>query len=143
MQNAHLGRRPLQRQEGGLKPPLHGGATTFVFGGNMAGLARDLLGFELAVEGFENPVLEDVALAGFYVAEDEAKARRASVENDGFGFEGFSGLVDSYEDVALLEERGRGFQEAALQADFRDTAGNSRFGRGFGRDFGCGIKRKS
>lgn len=106
-------------------------------------LAGDLLGFELAVEGFEYPVLEGVAVTGFYVAEDEAKARETGVEDDGFRFEGFAGLVDSDEDVALLVERGRGFEEAALQADFRDTAGNRRFGRGFGRDFGCGIKRKS
>ena len=77
-------------------------------------LTGDLLGFELAVEGFDDPVLEGVAVARFYVAEGEANARGTSVEDDGFGFEGFSALVDSYEDVALLMERGRGFEEAAL-----------------------------
>ena len=82
-------------------------------------------------------------MPGLYVAEDEANARRASVENNGFGFERFSSLVDSYEDVALLVERGSGFEEAALEAEFRDAAGDRRFGRCFGGDFGSSIKRKS
>jgi hypothetical protein len=34
------------------------------------GLAGDLLGLELAIEGFEDPVLEDVAIARLYFAED-------------------------------------------------------------------------
>ena len=106
-------------------------------------LTRDLLGFELAVEGFEDPVLEGVAVAGFYVAEGETNARGAGVEDDGFGFEGFSALVDSYEDVALLVERSSGFEEAALQAEFSDTAGKRSLGRAVWRDFCCGIKGKS
>ena len=106
-------------------------------------LAGDLLGFELAVESFDDPVLQGVAVASLYVTEDQADARGAGIEDDGFGFEGLSVLVDSYEDLALLVERGRGFEEAALQAEFRDTAGNHRFRGGFGCDFGCAIKRKS
>ena len=106
-------------------------------------LAGDLLGFELAVEGFENPVLEGVAVARLYVTEDEAETGGAGVEDDGFGFERFSGLADSYEDVALLVERGRGFEEAALQAEFGHAAWKCSLGRAVGGDFGCGIKRKS
>ncbi len=48
-----------------------------VVGGNCdeeIGLAGDLLGFELAIEGFDDPVLENVAIAGLYFAEDETEA---------------------------------------------------------------------
>jgi hypothetical protein len=40
----------------------------------ITGLAGNLLGFELAIEGFEDPVLEDVAEAGLYLAKHEAEA---------------------------------------------------------------------
>jgi hypothetical protein len=37
-------------------------------------LAGDLLEFELAIEGFEDPGLESVAVAGFYFAKEETQA---------------------------------------------------------------------
>lgn len=108
-----------------------------------ARLPGDLLGFELAVEGFEDPVLEDFAIAGLYVSKGEAKARGAGVENDGFGFKRFTRVVDRHEDVALFMERRGGFEEATLQAKLGDTPGKSRFGRTLGSDFGSGVEGKS
>src|SRR6267378_3601659 len=66
-----------RRAEDGVKPPLQEELRALVVGGNCdeeIGLAGNLLGFELAVEGFDDPVLEDVAVAGLYFAEDEAEA---------------------------------------------------------------------
>lgn len=60
----------------------------------IAGLAGNLLGFELAIEGFEDPVLEDVAEAGLYVAKHEAQARWPGVKDYRLGFERFSGIVN-------------------------------------------------
>jgi hypothetical protein len=106
-------------------------------------LAGDLLGFELAVEGFEDPVLEDFAMAGFYFTEDEAEARGAMVEDDGFGFEGFAIVVNLEQDVALQFEQGGGFEETALEAEFGDAAGGDGFRRGLRSDFGMGVKGKA
>jgi hypothetical protein len=108
-----------------------------------AGLAGDLLGFELAVEGFEDPGLEDFAVAGFYFAEEQAEAGGAGVEDDGFGFEGFAGIVNFQSDMALFFEGGSGLEEAALQAEFGDTSGKNRFGRVLGSDFGVSVEGKS
>jgi len=109
-------------------------------GGELAG---DLLGFELAIEGFEDPILEDVAVVGLYFAEDEAEAGWADVEDYGFGFEGFSGIVNLQGHVALFFEGGGGFEEAALQAQFGYTRRETRFGRVFGSDLGISIEGKS
>jgi hypothetical protein len=81
-----------------------------------ARLAGDLLGFELAIEGFEDPVLEDFARAGLYFAEDETEARWPDVEDNCFGFEGFSGVANLHQDVVLLFEGGGGFEKTAKQA---------------------------
>ena len=67
-------------------------------------LAGNLLGFELAFEGFEDPVLEDVAVAGLHVAIGEADARGPGVEDDCFGFEGFSLIVNLEQDAVLFFE---------------------------------------
>jgi len=120
--SARFGRRPLQREEGGLKPPLQrkekrpaseGGPYKSKIGDELAG---DLLGLELAVEGFENPGLEDVAVAWLYLAVEEAEAGGASVEDDGFGFEGLAFIVNLEQDAVLFFERGGGFEETAQQA---------------------------
>lgn len=107
------------------------------------GSAGDLLGLELAVEGFENPILEDVAIAGLDCAEDQADAGLPGVEDDCFGFERFAVLENPQEDAALNIKGGGGFEEAAHQAELGDTAGDGRFGRGFGSDFGGCVERKS
>ena len=60
----------------------------------IVGLAGNLLGFELAIEGFENPFLQNVAIAGLYFAEDEAQAGWPGVKDYCFGFERFSGVVN-------------------------------------------------
>ena len=107
------------------------------------GLPRDLLGLKLAVEGFEDPVLEDVAIAGLDAAEDQADAGFACVEDDRLGFERFAVLVNPQQDAALRLKGGGGFDEAAHQAELGDTAGESRFGRAFGSDFGGCVEGKS
>jgi hypothetical protein len=106
-------------------------------------LAKDLLGFELAVEGFEDPVLEDVAVARLDVAEDEADAGGTMVEDDSFSFERFTGIVNLEEQVAFQFEGGTRFDKAALKAEFGDTSGEHRFGRVCRGDFGGCIERKS
>ena len=58
------------------------------------GLAGDLLGLELAIEGFEDPSLEDFAVPGLYFAEDETQAGWPGVEDYRFGLEGFSGFAN-------------------------------------------------
>ncbi len=164
--NADLGRRPLQRQsaarglagarfivplqdgwaweigtqggerrEGGLKPPLR-----MRIGDSLGG---DLLGLELAVEGFENPVLEDVAIAGFDCAEDQADAGGAGIKDDGLGFEGFAVLVNPEENGVFQFKGGGGFEEAAHQAELGDASGESRAGGGFRSDLGVGVEGKS
>lgn len=107
------------------------------------GLAGDLLGLELAVEGFEDPVLEEVAVAGLYFAEGDAEAGGTGVEDHGFSFEGFAGFMDLEQDAAFFFERGGGFEEAALQAEFGDAAGDERFWRGFRSDLGVGVEGKT
>jgi hypothetical protein len=105
--------------------------------------AWDLLEFELAIEGFEDPGLESVAVAGLYFAEDEAEAGGAGVEDDGFGFEGFSGIANLEGHVALFFERGGGFEETALQAQFGHACGENRLGRAIGNDLGVSIEGKA
>jgi hypothetical protein len=75
-----------------------------------------LLGLELAIEGFEDPVLEDVAMAGLYFAEDEAKAGWTDIEDYCFGFEGFTGFVNLQVHLVLFFEGGSRLDEAAQQA---------------------------
>lgn len=106
-------------------------------------LAGDLLGFELAVEGFEDPVLEDVAIAGLDFSKEEAQAGWPGVKDYRFGFEGFAGVVNFQEDLALFRKGRGGFEEAALQAQFGDTPRDNRFRRAFRSDFGCCVERKS
>ena len=106
-------------------------------------LAGDLLGLELAVEGFENPVLEDVAIAGFDSAEDQADAGGAGIKDDCLGFEGFAVLVNLEENGALQFKGSGGFEETAHQAEFGDASGQSRARGGFRSDFGVGVEGKS
>jgi len=82
-------------------------------------------------------------VAGLDCAEDQAEAGFAGVEDDCLGFERFVVLVNSQQDAALKIEGGGGLDEAAHQAEFGDTAGNSRFGQGFGSNFGGCIEGKS
>ena len=103
-----------------------------------ARLAGDLLGLELAVEGFEDPVLENVTIAGLDSAEDQAEAGLPGVKDDRLGFERFVVLVNPQQDAALRLKGGGGFDETAHQAELGDTPGKSRFGRAFGGDF-CGC----
>jgi hypothetical protein len=102
-----------------------------------------LLGFELAIEGFEDPVLEDVAIAGLDFSKEEAQAGCPGVEDYGFGFEGFAALVNFQVHLALFRKGRGGFEKAALEAQFGDTAGDNRFRRAFGSDFGVGVKGES
>jgi hypothetical protein len=102
-----------------------------------------LLGFELAVEGFEDPVLEDCAIAGLYVAEGETQTGWADIKDYSFGFEGFTGVSNFQEHMVLFFEGGRGFEEAALQAQFGHTSGENRFGRAIRSDFGSCVERKT
>jgi hypothetical protein len=135
-----------RRAEGGVKPPLQEEPRALVVGRNCdkeIGLAGDLLGFELAVEGFEDPVLEDFAVAGLYFAEDETEAGWPGVEDYRFGFEGFSGFANFQIHVALFVEGSRGFEETALQAQFGRPCGEHRFRRGFGSDLGIRVEGKS
>jgi len=77
-------------------------------------LAGDLLGFELAIEGFEDPVLEDFAVAGLYFAEDETQAGWPGVEDQRFGLEGFTGFANFQIHVVLFLKGRSGFEETAL-----------------------------
>lgn len=107
------------------------------------GLPGDLLGLELAVERFENPVLKHVAIAGLDSAEDQAEAGLPGIKDDRLGFERFMILVDPQQDAALELKGGRGFDEAAHQAELGDTPGECRFGRAFVSDFGGCVEGKS
>ena len=127
-----IGRQGGGRGEGGLKPPLR-----MRIGDLLGG---DLLGLELAVQGFEDPVLEDFAVAGLDCAEDQAEAGLAGVEDDCFGFERFAVFVNAQRDTTFKIEGGGSLDEAAHQAEFGDTAGESRLGRAFGSDFGGCIE---
>ena len=107
------------------------------------GLAGDLLGLKLAVEGFENPVLEDVAIAGLDPAEDQADAGWAGIKDDGVGFEGLAVLVNLQENGTLQFKGSGGFEETAHQAEFGDASGQSRARGGLRSDFGVGVEGKS
>jgi hypothetical protein len=107
------------------------------------GLAGNLLGFELAVEGLEDPVLEDVSVAGLYSAEGETQAGWADVEDDGFGLEGFSGVANLQQYLMFLLEGGRGFEETALQAQLGYPPGDNGFRRGFRSDVGVRVEGKA
>ena len=106
-------------------------------------LAGDLLGFELAVKGFEDPVLEDIAIAGLDFSKEEAQAGWPGVKDYSFRFEGFAGIVNFQEHLAFFRKGRGGFEKAALQAQFGDTSWDDRFRRAFGSDFGGCVERKS
>ena len=106
-------------------------------------LTEDLLGLELAVEGFEDPVLEDVAIAGFDSAEDQADAGGAGIKDDGLGFEGFAVLVNLQEDGVFQCKGGGGFEKTAHQAELSDAPGEGRARGGFRSDLGVGVEGKS
>ena len=107
------------------------------------GLAGNLLGFELAVEGFKDPVLEDIAEAGLYIAENETQARWPNIEDYCFGFEGFTGIANLQQYLMVLLEGGGGFEETALQAQLGYTPGNKGFRRAFRSDLCVSVERKS
>ena len=79
-------------------------------------LTGDLLGLELAVEGFQDPVLEDVAIARFDSAEDQADAGGTGIKDDGLGFESFTVLVNLQENGVFQFKGGGGFEKTAHQA---------------------------
>jgi hypothetical protein len=110
---------------------------------SIARLAGDLLGFELAVEGLEDPVLEDFAVARLYFAEDETQAGWPGVEDHRFGLEGFFGFANFHIHVALLLKGRSGFEETALQAQLGHPRGETRFRRGFRSDFGIRVEGKA
>jgi len=111
--------------------------------GEKFGLAGDLLGFELAVECYKDPVLEDFAVAGLYFAEDETEAGWPGVEDHRFGLEGFTGFANFQIHVALCLKGGSGFEETALQAQLGYPSGETRFRRSFGSDFGIRVEGKA
>lgn len=106
-------------------------------------LAGDLLGLELAVEGFENPVLEDVAIAGLDSTEDQAYAGGPGIKDDCLGFESFAVLVNLQVNGAFQFKGSGGFEETAHQAQLGDASGQSRARGGLRSDFGVGVERKS
>jgi hypothetical protein len=102
-----------------------------------------LLGFELAIEGFDDPILEDVAEAGLNFAKDEAQAGWPGVKDYRFGLKRFSGIVN-LEQYSVLRLKGGGcLQETAHQADLCDVGGEHRFRRTLRSDFGVCVEGKS
>ena len=56
----------------------------------IAQLIGGLQGFELVIEGLEDPLLEDVSEVGLDFAEDETDARRPDIKDGCFGLELFT-----------------------------------------------------
>ena len=67
----------------------------------IVGLAGNLLGFELAIESFEDPLLQDVPEMGLDFAEDETQAGGASIEDYCFGLEMIAGIANLEQHEAL------------------------------------------
>ena len=106
-------------------------------------VAESTLEFELAVQGGENPFLENGAAIGIHVAKGEAHAHSGFCVGYGsFGFEVLVHMENFYEDGSLRGEGCGGLRVTAVQAEFGDAGGEGGGGRGFWGDFGGSVESK-
>jgi hypothetical protein len=99
--------------------------------------------FEFAVQGGENPFLENGTAVGIHLAKGEAHALGGfCVGYRGFGFEVLVGMENFYENGGLHGERGRSLGVTAEEAEFSDAGGKAGGGRIFRGDFCGSVERK-